>query len=655
MSEEDALSSPAEAQTEAQLQQQQQLDYDSWNGLDIIESLCINCREQGTTIIKLHKIPFFKELVIASFSCPHCRYTNNEVSFGGEIQVKGSVCELTVTTAKDLNRQLIKSDSATVRIPQLEFEIPPKTQKGEITTIEGILQGAVRNLSMYQRERLQQDPEVGLKVADVITRLRLMAEGDGDFLPFTIVVDDPSGNSYIENPSAPLPDPHMTTSTYVRSQEQDTSLGLDPASSQLAFRDDKDTNFGALALGAFGKDKEASKEEEEGERGGGAGGEGEKDTPYPTIQDDDILRLGRSEVMSIPSPCPNCSKLGESMTAVTCIPHFKEVIIMGFNCEFCGFRNNEVKGGGAIPPLGTTVTLKVRSVDDLKRDVLKSDSAMVTIPELDLELGHGTLGGVYTTVEGLMNKIYTNLRDNNPFAVGDSATQHHSVELSVNPRFLLFLDNLQSFAKGEHLPFTLEIRDPLGNSFISAPLGSFLPPESDANLTMQDFERSFDENEEFGLNDMNTRDFETGADYDTVILPDRLTHVTAKGQDHPTPFATGTVDSTPGGRFFGGDSGGSGSLPQAMPGAQEDEGEGSYFLTPPEGYSVAKAASSAIDAGEAPTWSLPPDYGTRRFADDSRFADRFDPREEFACRRPGFVYRLGSLGLGYYPDEKSVI
>lgn len=35
---------------------------------------------------------------------------------------------------------------------------------------------------------------------------------------------------------------------------------------------------------------------------------------------------------------------------------------------------------------------------DLKRDVIKSDSAMVDIPELDLELGHGTLGGVYTTV-----------------------------------------------------------------------------------------------------------------------------------------------------------------------------------------------------------------------------------------------------------------
>jgi zinc finger protein len=35
---------------------------------------------------------------------------------------------------------------------------------------------------------------------------------------------------------------------------------------------------------------------------------------------------------------------------------------------------------------------------DLKRDVIKSDTASVEVPELELELSHGSLGGVYTTV-----------------------------------------------------------------------------------------------------------------------------------------------------------------------------------------------------------------------------------------------------------------
>ena len=60
-------------------------------------------------------------------------------------------------------------------------------------------------------------------------------------------------------------------------------------------------------------------------------------------------------------------------------------------------------------------------------------------------------------------------------------------------RFTHFLDNLSEYADGKVFPFTLVLRDPLGNSFISAPLGSFLPPEADKSLQVLDFERSFEE------------------------------------------------------------------------------------------------------------------------------------------------------------------
>ena len=51
---------------------------------------------------------------------------------------------------------------------------------------------------------------------------------------------------------------------------------------------------------------------------------------------------------------------------------------------------------------------------------------MISIPELELELTHGSLGGLYTTVEGLVNRIRLNLVENNPFATGDSTFRHHS-------------------------------------------------------------------------------------------------------------------------------------------------------------------------------------------------------------------------------------
>ena len=44
------------------------------------------------------------------------------------------------------SRQVVKSDSATVRIPELDFEIPPDTQKGTITTVDGLLSNAAADL-----------------------------------------------------------------------------------------------------------------------------------------------------------------------------------------------------------------------------------------------------------------------------------------------------------------------------------------------------------------------------------------------------------------------------------------------------------------------------------------------------------------------------
>ena len=41
-------------------------------------------------------------------------------------------------------------------------------------------------------------------------------------------------------------------------------------------------------------------------------------------------------------------------------------------------------------------------------------------------------------------------------------------------------------------------------------VGSFISPTEDDGLAIEDFTRSYEENEEFGLNDINTRDYETG-------------------------------------------------------------------------------------------------------------------------------------------------
>ncbi|CAN0533774.1 unnamed protein product, partial [Ectocarpus sp. 8 AP-2014] len=105
-------------------------------------------------------------------------------------------------------RQVIKSDFATVTFREMEFQIPPR-QRGEVTTVEGLLRTAAEKLGEAQDLRMERSPEVGAQIAGVIARLALMSTGMDSELPFTMVVDDPSGNSFVENPSAPNKDPAL--------------------------------------------------------------------------------------------------------------------------------------------------------------------------------------------------------------------------------------------------------------------------------------------------------------------------------------------------------------------------------------------------------------------------------------------------------------
>ena len=55
---------------------------------------------QGMTRLMLTRIPFFKEVIISSFSCDECGFENREVQLGGKVQEKGVKYVLTVRCAK---------------------------------------------------------------------------------------------------------------------------------------------------------------------------------------------------------------------------------------------------------------------------------------------------------------------------------------------------------------------------------------------------------------------------------------------------------------------------------------------------------------------------------------------------------------------------
>lgn len=65
-------------------------------------------------------------------------------------------------------------------------------------------------------------------------------------------------------------------------------------------------------------------------------------------------------------------------------------------------------------------------------------------------------------------QAHASLVSGNPFYSGDSSTQHHGKESETQRRFRLFLEKFRNLIEGETLPFTLLLRDPLGNSFIGS-------------------------------------------------------------------------------------------------------------------------------------------------------------------------------------------
>ena len=111
-----------------------------------IESLCMNCEKNGITKFLFTKIPHFKEIILSSFYCDNCGFKNTEVQFGGKIENFGIKFNLNVLNSLQMNRQVVKSEYATIKIPELELEIPPITQKGSIKTIEGYFLSTIEGL-----------------------------------------------------------------------------------------------------------------------------------------------------------------------------------------------------------------------------------------------------------------------------------------------------------------------------------------------------------------------------------------------------------------------------------------------------------------------------------------------------------------------------
>lgn len=404
------------------------------------------------TRLLLTTIPYFREVVIMSFSCEHCNFQNNEIQPAGTIQPKGTHYELRLTTLADFSRQVVKSDNATVKFIEIDLEIP--AGRGQLTNVEGLLSGVVEDLEMGQEARKQQAPEISDKVAEIIKKSKAMLAGDS--FPFRVYVDDPSGNSFIA-PDLKDGVGKWEKHEYARTPEQNEALGLS----------DSDPHADAAL-----------------------------DNPGLT-EDGDIIP---NEVYSFPATCPGCMHACTTHMKMVDIPHFKQVVLMSTVCDDCGYRSNDVKTGGEIPEYGEKITLEVDGDIDLARDILKSETCGLECPELELHVNPGTLGGRFTTVEGLLTQVRNDLHSQ-IFEAGEGGDSLQSGEKSQWDKFFTNLDEAIAGSR----PFTVVLTDPFASSYVQSLVD---PPAPDPKIKKERYTRTDEEEEDLGLKDMKVEGYE---------------------------------------------------------------------------------------------------------------------------------------------------
>jgi zinc finger protein len=352
---------------------------------------------------------------------------------------------------------VVKNDSAIFKIKDLDLEMP--SGQGQLTNIEGLMGKILVELEADQPRRKKDNLELYEALDRVIQKLIKMMNGCS--FPFSISLDDPSGNSLIE------PSPEDKSAKYIRidyprTHAQNVLLGLAA-----------DNEDGVV---------EAS----------------------DALNGVDIVD---GQIYEIPSLCPGCSKDCTINIKKVNIPHFKEVIIMSTVCDHCGYTTREVKTGGEIPEKGQRIKLQVENVADLSRDILKSETCALKSPELGLEVQPGTLGGRFTTVEGLLTQVRDQLHgqifDVESCNVADSLVAGDSMPNEAKQKWNEFFARLGQAIKAE-IKFSIILEDPLANSYMESLAEGGI---DDVQMRKEDYERSEEELDELGLKHMKTEGY----------------------------------------------------------------------------------------------------------------------------------------------------
>jgi len=128
------------------------------------------------------------KVFILKLKCDACGINTQEVEIEGNKKPK---VEFKVKNQNDLKKQIIKSSSAIIKIPELKISIKPtENSVGDITTVQEFID----NLIKYIQETNEISSNEYKKSEKLLDELDAAKENNGNI---TLIIEDKEGNSAI--------------------------------------------------------------------------------------------------------------------------------------------------------------------------------------------------------------------------------------------------------------------------------------------------------------------------------------------------------------------------------------------------------------------------------------------------------------------------
>ena len=99
---------------------------------------CPMCSQNTLTLREFpREIPYFGEVYIFSMNCTNCHYHKSDVE-PSEVHDPARYT-LEISSEEDMNIRIVKSSSASVKLPRIATQEPGPASNGYVTNVEGIL------------------------------------------------------------------------------------------------------------------------------------------------------------------------------------------------------------------------------------------------------------------------------------------------------------------------------------------------------------------------------------------------------------------------------------------------------------------------------------------------------------------------------------